>query len=188
MTSDSPPKQASSGEVFWCTQTGCQRPAVFASVVCRVHLAAVLPEGPPISSKNPELAGMRAAGLHFVRLALSVVPRHQLAPDAPRGTVGVAAVVAGEVDRQLAHMAVDVVATELADMFGSMSLEPPEDRDGNTLLLFYVTVPALDALAPRLEAATAGVLIEMFGADSLLAVAAKQVDTQTVESRRSARG
>jgi predicted ABC-type transport system involved in lysophospholipase L1 biosynthesis ATPase subunit len=56
-----------------------------------------------------------------------------------------------------------------------MSLQPPIEFEGDTLLVFRVPVPARAAelIAPCLRAAMRGLMVEMFGAQSLRTAGAR---------------
>jgi hypothetical protein len=85
------------------------------------------------------------------------------------------ALIDSAIDRQFAHRVADMLATHLADTFGAMSLQPPIEFEGDTLLVFRVPVPARAAelIAPCLRAAMRGLMVEMFGARSLRTTGAR---------------
>jgi hypothetical protein len=89
--------------------------------------------------------------------------------------VDVYALIDGAIDRQFAHRVADMLATHLSDIFGAMSLQPPIEFEGDTLLVFRVPVPARTAelIAPCLRAAMRGLMVEMFGAQSLRTAGAR---------------
>jgi hypothetical protein len=159
-----------------CNDTECRRPAVYSAEVCRLHLADVLRrEGEDISFPQPEWDGVWAAVVHLVRVALEEVPMEALDGDGPRMDIDVYALIDSAIDRQFAHRVADMLATHLTDTFGAMSLQPPIEFEGDTLLVFRVPVPARAAelIAPCLRAAMRGLMVEMFGAQSLRTAGAR---------------
>jgi hypothetical protein len=68
-----------------------------------------------------------------------------------------------------------MLATHLTDTFGAMSLQPPIEFEGDTLLVFRLPVPARAAelIAPCLRAAMRGLMVEMFGVQSLRTAGAR---------------
>jgi hypothetical protein len=179
------PKTLDPEDAISCNDTECRRPAVYSAEVCRLHLADVLRrKGEDISFPQPEWDGVWAAVVHLVRVALQEVPEEALDGDGPRMDVDVYALIDSAIDRQFAHRVVDMLATHLSDIFGAMSLQPPIEFEGDTLLEFRVPVPARAAelIAPSLRVAMRGLMVEMFGAQSLRTTGARaQPPTPSVE-------
>lgn len=170
------PKTLDPEDAISCTDTECRRPAVYSTDVCRLHLADVLRrEGEDISFPHPEWDGVWAAVVHLVRVALQEVPKEALDGDGPRVDIDVYALIDSAIDRQFAHRVADLLATELTGTFGAMTLQPPIEFEGDTLLVFRVPVPARAAelIAPCLRAAMRGLMVEMFGAQSLRTAGAR---------------
>ena len=159
-----------------CNEPECRRPAIYSTDVCRLHLADVLRrKGEDISFPQPEWDGVWAAVVHLVRVALQEVPEEALDGDGPSMDIDVYALIDSAIDRQFAHRVADMLATHLSETFGAMSLQPPSEYEGDTLLLFRVPVPARAAelIAPWLRAAMRGLMVEMFGARSLRTAGAR---------------
>jgi hypothetical protein len=179
------PKTLDPEDAIWCNDTECRRPAVYSAEACRLHLADVLSRvGEDISFPHPEWDGVWAAVVHLVRVALEEVPKEALDGDGPRMDFDVYASIDSAIDRQFAHRVADMLATHLTGTFGAMSLQPPIEFEGDTLLVFRVPVPARAAelIAPCLRAAMRGLMVEMFGAQSLrTAGASAQTPTPPVE-------
>ena len=170
------PKTLDPEDAISCNDTECRRPAVYSAEVCRLHLADVLRrEGEDISFPHPEWDGVWAAVVHLVRVALQEVPKEALDGDGPRMDIDVYALIDSAIDRQFAHRVADMLATHLTDTFGAMTLQPPIEFEGDTLLVFRVPVPARAAelIAPCLRAAMRGLMVEMFGAQSLRTAGAR---------------
>jgi hypothetical protein len=163
---------ASPDEVLWCSEMDCERPAVISSVVCRIHLVDVLGfEGRMTPFEDLELSGIWAAAVHILSVVLSDLPAEDLEPDAPWVRASVAALVDGTVDGGLAQLVLDLLATQVADEFGMMSMDPPMEHEGNTLLVYRTAVPL--SVPYRLQTATALVLLEILGEDALIGVLAQ---------------
>jgi hypothetical protein len=179
------PKTLDPEDAISCNDTECRRPAVYSAEVCRLHLADVLRrEGEDISFPHPEWDGVWAAVVHLVRVALQEVPKEALDGDGPRMDINVYALIDSAIDRQFAHRVTDMLATHLTDTFGAMSLQPPIEFEGDTMLVFRVPVPARAAelIAPCLRAAMGGIMVEMFGAQSLRTAGTRaQTPTPPVE-------
>ena len=159
-----------------CNEPECDRPAVSSAEVCRLHLADVLRrEGEDISFRQPEWDGVWAAVVHLVRVTLEGIPRESLDGNGPRMDIDVYALIDSAIDREFAYRVADMLATHLSDIFGAMSLQPPVEFEGDTLLVFRVPVPARAAelIAPCLQAAMRGLMVEMFGAQSLRTAGAR---------------
>ena len=170
------PKTLDLEDTISCNDTECRRPAVYSAEVCRLHLADVLRrEGEDISFPQPEWDGVWAAVVHLVRVALQEVPKEALDGDGPRMDIDVYALIDSAIDRQFAHRVADMLATHLSDTFGAMSLQPPIGYEGDTFLMFRVPVPvrAAELIAPCLQAAMRGLMVEMFGAQSLRTAGAR---------------
>jgi len=178
------PKTLDPEDAISCNDTECRRPAVYSAEVCRSHLADVLRrEGEDISFPQPEWDGVWAAVVHLVRVALQEVPKEALDGDGPRMDIDVYALIDSAIDRQFAHRVADMLATHLSDTFGAMSLQPPIEFEGDTLLLFRVPVPARAAelIAPCLRAAMRDLMVEMFGARSLRTAGTRAQTPASVE-------
>jgi hypothetical protein len=170
------PKTLDPEDAVSCNDPECRRPAVYSAEVCRLHLADVLRrEGEDISFPDPEWDGVWAAVVHLVREALQKVPKEALDGDGPRVDIDVYALIDSAVERQFAHRVADMLATYLSDTFGGMSLQPPIEFEGDTLLVFRLPVPARAAelIAPCLRAAMRGLMVEMFGVQSLRTAGAR---------------
>jgi len=172
MTPPEPPSETYALEgSLWCSEPGCDRPPLYSSHLCRVHRVFELRgEGRNVAFPEP-FDAVEAATIHFLQL-FRVLSRQRVSSEAPSMEVEVTAVLAGAVDRKAAYLVTDIFSTELADRFGMASLDPPEDREGDTLLRFRTLLPGPALMAPRIRAAMAGVMIEIFGAEALKEVVA----------------
>jgi hypothetical protein len=147
-----------------CADPACSRPTVVSSDRCRVHLTESLRQkGEQVLFDDPELSGLHAAALQIIRVALEGLPADTSDAPGPPGEIDMYALVAPDANWQLAQMSLDLLGTELSDLFGAMALSPPMSYESNVLLRLKVAVPAVEGFLPRMRFALEAMVREIIG-------------------------
>jgi hypothetical protein len=172
----SPQTQPPSLDAIACTETGCGRPVVHSTQLCRNHLAEVFRrDGESLAFDNPDLAGVEAAAMHIVRTALTGLPEGLLGPNETWQAMDMYAVLGPEVDWAPAQVGLNFLQAVLADErpIGGTRLEPPMEWMGGMLLRLQVGVPtpAVDELQARLRFVMEAMIREMVGPSVPVAIA-----------------
>jgi hypothetical protein len=172
----SPQTQPAPLDAIACTETGCGRPVVQSTQLCRNHLAeAFRRDGESPAFDNPDFAAIEAAAMQIVRTALTALPEELLSPNGTWQTMDMYALLGPEGDWAGAQVGLNFLQAVLVDErpIGGTRLEPPMDWVGGTLLRLQVGVPtpAVDELQARLRLVMEAMIREMVGPGVQLSVA-----------------
>jgi hypothetical protein len=173
----SPETQPASLDAMACTATGCERPVVQSTQLCRSHLAeAFRRDGESLAFfDNPDFAGIEVAAMQIVRTALEGLPEELLGPNVTWQAMDMYALLGPEVDWAPAQVGLNFLQAVLVDErpIGGARLEPPMDWVGGTLLRLQVGVPtpAGVELQARLRFVMEAMIREMVGPSVQVAVA-----------------
>jgi hypothetical protein len=172
----SPQTQPPSLDAIACSDTGCGRPAVHSTQLCRIHLAeAFRRDGESLAHGHPEFDGIQAAAMHVVRTALEGLPGELLDPNGTWQALDMYALLDPEGDWARAQVGLDVLQAVLVDErpIGETRLELPMDFMDGILLRLQVVVPtlAVDELEERLRFVMEAMIREMVGPSVQVAVA-----------------
>jgi len=137
-------------------------------------------EGEALLFEDPELAGLHAATIHIVRVALDGLPRDL--GTGPMEGIDMYALVDPDSQWALAQASLDLLGTHLSDTapFGGMRLSPPVAFDSRVLLRLQVLVPAdaVGELRPRLAFALETMVREVLGPDALAVFSTEPTDDE----------
>lgn len=164
-----------------CIEIDCTKTAVVSTIRCRGHLLEALRrEGEPIDFKGTDFAELMAAVVQIVKNAFVGLPEDLFRARGSRTALDMYAFMDLEAPWAAAHVALDFLATHLADTMGSVRLWPPS-RDGSDVLLHArVVVPAdaVNEFCSRLEFAVEAIMREMVGWGVDLGVLVRLVEEQ----------
>jgi hypothetical protein len=165
----SPQTQPASLDAIACIETGCGRPAVRSTQLCRNHLAeAFRRNGESLAFfDKPDFAGIEAAAMQIVRTALEGLPEELLGPNGTRQAMDMYALLGPEADWARAQVGLNLLQAVLVDErpIGGARLEPPVEWMDGMLLRLQVGVPksAVDELQARLRLVMEAMIREMVG-------------------------
>jgi hypothetical protein len=178
----SPETQPASLDAIACTETGCERPVVQSTQLCRIHLAeAFLRDGESLAFfDKPDFAGIEAAAMHIVRTALEGLPEELLGPNESWQAMDMYALLGPEADWAAAQVGLNFLQAVLVDEppIGEARLEPPMEWIGGMLLRLQVGVPtpAVDELRERLRSVMEAMIGEMVGSGVPVTVAVEPAE------------
>jgi hypothetical protein len=172
----SPETQPASLGAIACTETGCGRPVVHSTQLCRNHLAeAFRRDGESLAFDNPDLAGVEAAAMQIVRTALEGLPEELLGTNGTWQAMDMYAVLGPKEEWARAQVGLDFLQAVLVDEppIRGTRLEAPMDFMDGILLRLQVGVPtpAVDELQARLRFVMEAMIREMVGPGVPVAVA-----------------
>jgi hypothetical protein len=178
----SPQTQPASLDAIACTETGCERPVVQSTQLCRIHLAeAFLRDGKSLAFfDNPDLAGVEAAAMQIVRTALEGLPEELLGPNETWQAMDMYALLGPEGNWAAAQVGLNFLRAVLVDErpIGGARLEPPMEWMDGMLLRLQVGVPtpAVDELQARLRFVMEAMIREMVGPSVQVTVAVEPAE------------
>ena len=164
----SSPQTQPASDAIACTETGCGRPVVHTTRLCRNHLAeAFRRNGESLAFDNPDFAGIEAAAMQIVRTALQGLPEELLGPNESWQAMDMYALLGPEADWAAAQVGLNFLQAVLVDEppIGGARLEPPMEWMGGMLLRLQVGVPtpAVDELQAHLRFVMEAMIREMVG-------------------------
>jgi hypothetical protein len=174
----SPETQPAYLDAIACTETGCERPVVQSTQLCRSHLAeAFRRDGESLAFfDKPDLAGIEAAAMQIVRTALEGLPEELLGTNETWQAMDMYAVLGPKEEWARAQVGLNFLQAVLADEppIGMTMLEPPMEWSMDEALLrlqVSVPTPAVDEFRERLRFVMEAMIREMVGPSVQVAVA-----------------